>query len=186
MLDCPTLSVHTSFASLLIGPTHPHICSICSYLLLIRMAIITSLQVEALWFILLIVWLFTMLWFPLSLLSNTKIPNVLAHALLRLRDKENLAMRRKGDEVQAQRIAFAHHHSIAHSSVHIHRDLQTMYPHLTCGFTLQSQPRCATYPPTRHKNADALPTAAEGPYCRRSSDLAEEETHNHLVFRCNA
>ena len=70
VLDCPTLSVHTSFASSLIAPSHPHICSLFSYLLLILVAIFTSPQVETLWLFLLVAWLFAMLWFPLFPLLN--------------------------------------------------------------------------------------------------------------------
>ena len=44
-----------------------------------------------------------------------------------------------------------HHLVVARGSVHIHRDIEALYPHLAHGFTLQSELRCGTYPLSIHR-----------------------------------
>ena len=77
-----------------------------------------------------------------------------------------------------------HHLVIAHGSVHIHRDIETLYPHLAHGFTLQSQLRSGTDPLSIHRQRQDQVLPDSYPHCSDDTTLRERETYDRLLFRC--
>ena len=94
-------------------------------------------------------------------------------------------MRHSGGRAPTYSVTYTHHHAVARGSVHLHRDIETYYPHLARGFTLQSMLRCATYPLSRHKHSKTTTLPTHCPHCPPNAPKAKE-TYDHLVFTCQA
>ena len=111
---------------------------------------------------------------------------ILAHALLENRDHPLTTGKTKDGRLLARAPTYWHHLVVARGSVHIHRDIEALYPHLAHGFTLQSQLRCGTYPLSIHRQQPDQVLPDSCPHCPDNTALRERETYDHLLFRCTA
>ena len=103
--------------------------------------------------------------------------------LLENRDCPLTTARAEDGRLLAGAPTYWHHIVVVRGSVHIHRDIEALYPHLAHGFTLQSQ-LCCPLSVHRHQQDQVLPDSC--PHCPDNTTLRERETYDHLLFRCTA